>query len=274
MNNLPKSLINIASKYANLDDASKTKFLNHALQKQLSIKAIAELCNTYPNKIRRDALSLGLSVPNKSQAQHLAIKSGRHKHPTKGIKRKEEVKVKISNGMAKAWKGFDDKELTRRAEISRQQWAEKSPEEQKQLREKAGQKIREAAVHGSKLEHYLMHELIKAGYKVDFHREYLLPNERLQVDLYLPILKVALEVDGPSHFSPIWGEETLARNKASDATKNGLLLGMNLCVIRIKQKKYLSKKFKRDILAQLLELLKNISKKFPDKNNRYIELGD
>jgi very-short-patch-repair endonuclease len=275
MNNLPQSLIDIASRYDKLGRKAKTKLFKCAFNEyNLSVRALSQLCHTYPNKIRRDAISLGIEVPNKSQAQKAALKSGRHSHPTKGQKRSKEVKVKISDSMAEVWEDFDEDELVRRSEMGKEQWENKSPEAQQEFREKAGQKIRIAAKEGSKLERFLLRELLETGYRVEFHKEYFLENERLQIDLYLPILKTAIEVDGPSHFEPIWGNEVLVRNQRADATKNGLLLGMGMCIIRVQQKRNLSNKFMRDISSQLLAKLSNIEDKFPDKDDRYIELGD
>ena len=67
---------------------------------------------------------------------------------------------------------------------------------------------------------------------------------------------VAIEVDGPSHFYPIWGYDNLQKHITADAKKSGLLLGAGLTVIRVANKaKTVSKKHERDTLKAVLEVL-------------------
>ena len=47
---------------------------------------------------------------------------------------------------------------------------------------------------GPKLEHYILQSLIKDGYKVDFHKEQVLSNTKLQIDLFLPTMNVAMRL--------------------------------------------------------------------------------
>mgnify|MGYP003325369255 CR=1 FL=1 len=101
--------------------------------------------------------------------------------------------------------------------------------------QKANLAVRESSKKGSKLEHFLLNKLINNGYKVDFHKEQFLVNTKLQIDLFLPKLNIAIEVDGPSHFSPVWGEEVLKRNIAYDQKKSGLIIGRGYSLIRVKQ---------------------------------------
>jgi very-short-patch-repair endonuclease len=48
-------------------------------------------------------------------------------------------------------------------------------------------------------------------------------------------MNVAIEIDGPSHFLPVWGDDALKRNQKYDQKKTGLLLGKGLSLIRVKQ---------------------------------------
>ena len=98
--------------------------------------------------------------------------------------------------------------------------------------------------------------------------------ERLQIDLFLPQLNVAIEVDGPSHFEPVWGEDVLRKNQKRDAEKTGLLLERGCCIIRVRQKQALSKKYKRDVLRQVLQTVDAINGKFPPRGKRHIILGE
>jgi len=264
-----------AEKYDKLSEEEKASFLTQAYQiKYMSFREIAHITNTYPNKIRRDAKRFGIESRNKSEAQKAAITTGRQQHPTKGKTRGDDVKLKISEKRAQAWEELAPEERERLSELGRQQWQNMSSVEKEALQKAAGDAIRKASKEGSKLEKYLHKELIKAGYQVEFHKERMIQNARLQIDIWLPELTTAIEVDGPSHFSPIWGEKSLARNQKSDNTKTGLLLGSGAVIIRIKQNKSLSQKYKRDLLKNIIAELVKIDKHFPQPGNRHIILGE
>lgn len=275
MSNLPQSLTCMAKKLDDLSDAELKRFINETYNKrEMSIPQIAKECNTYANKIRRIIIRTGYLIRSKSEAQKLALASGRHKHPTKGVGHSEEAKVKISESQTEVWDNLTDAEREHRSAIGRKQWDSMSDAEKEEFKRKSHEKVREAAKKGSKLELFLLEELLKAGYQVDFHKEHFVKNERLQVDLFLGKIGVAVEVDGPSHFEPIWGEDVLKKNQQADAQKDGLLLGMGFCVIRVQQKRSLSAKYKRDILQELLGHLEKIAKKLPPRAKRHIILGD
>lgn len=268
---LSKSL----TKYDKLNNEDKQRLLIEAyIDQQMSFGEIAKLAGTYPNKIRRDAKKLGVPARSRSEAQSLALSEGRHKHPTKGTKRSESTKIAISERMAASWDMIDDEERERRSEMARDQWEAKTEDEKKELHKAAGDAVRRAAKEGSKLEKYLLQELIAAGYRVDYHREHVIVDERLHIDMFIKSLNVAIEVDGPSHFSPIWGHETLQRNQKADIRKNGLIMGRGICIIRVQQKKSLSQKYQRDLRDELLAALNKIETKFPPRNQRHILIGE
>mgnify|MGYP001606126201 CR=1 FL=1 len=66
--------------------------------------------------------------------------------------------------------------------------------------------------------------LVDAGFAVQFHKQQLVSHEQLELDLYLPALGVAIEIDGPSHFLPIYGEDALMKTQLASQVKNGLLI--------------------------------------------------
>jgi very-short-patch-repair endonuclease len=239
----------------------------------LSTYVIAEKYQTYPNKIRRLLKKRGIELNDKSEAQKLAIKSGRSKHPTQGTKRDMVVKHKISEGVYQSWKKLSEKERQSRVDKSKDQWYNMTDAERDALRKSAAIAVRAAAKDGSKMENFLKEELTKHGYDVIFHKTGLIPSENLEVDIFLPQINTAIEVDGPAHFYPIWGEDNLQKHIGADAHKSGLLLLQGFVVIRIKHlTKNLSEKHKRDVLEQLQKVLQTIANKFPIKSKRYIEL--
>ena len=234
---------------------------------------ISEKLGTYPNKVRRALKFLGVDLKSKSEAQSNALKSGRHKHQTKGRKRTEEERIKISEGMANHWENMSEEERDRRIALAKKQWEEMTENEKSELRSMAAEAVRRASQEGSKIEKFLKEGLTSEGYDVIFHMKGLIPAENLEVDLFVPSLKTAIEIDGPAHFLPIWGEDSLQKNIRSDAKKSGLILSKGYCMIRVKQiNKNVSEKSKRKTLALILTELGKISKKFPAKSKRYIEI--
>jgi very-short-patch-repair endonuclease len=101
-----------------------------------------------------------------------------------------------------------------------------------------------------------------------------LSNTKLQIDLFLPELNIAIEVDGPSHFLPVWGDDVLNKNIKYDNKKTGLILGKGLVLIRIKQVREFSKARGLSIYQKLYSSIEQIRNKFPESDNRTIEIGD
>lgn len=256
--------------YNEYSEAEKQSLLEkYYIKDQLSIQQIAAMYHLYPNKIRRDLKKYNIEIRTKSAAQKNALKKGTHQHPTKGKKRSEETKQKIGESIIKSWEDMDEAKLIARKNKAKQLWEKRSEDEKANILHKANLAVRESSKSGSKLEHFLLNRLIDSGYKVDFHKEQFLVNTKLQIDLFLPELNIAIEVDGPSHFSPVWGEEVLKRNIAYDQKKSGLILGRGYALIRVKQLKDFSNTRAELVSQKLIEAIKTV-----DTNNRNIEIGD
>jgi very-short-patch-repair endonuclease len=243
------------------------------VNKGYSWTQIAELYNSYPNKIRRQSIQWGIKSRTKAEAQSIALSSGRTKHPTKGTERSTETKIKISEKTALAWQNMSDEDKAAHVQRAKDQWANMTELERQNFQKLAGDAIRKSSREGSKLEKYLHTELTKAGYYVEYHKEHLILNEKLHLDMFLPKNNVVIEVDGMSHFEPVWGQKAFQRNKKADAEKSGLVLSRGLVLIRIKNTQTtLSEKYKRDILSKLLITLENIKQSYPSRENRLITL--
>jgi len=211
------------------------KIINCYLKENMSTYEIARKFKTYPNKIRRELIKNGIEIRDHSEAQAKALQTGIAKHPTKGKKIKQETKEKIGESMMNSWKNMDSKERKRRSEISRKNWEAMPESKIEDMRYESSLAIRKASIEGSKMEKYLMSGLIQLGYSTSMH--YLFA-EKQHVDLFVSLkLKhfkgIAIEVDGPTHFKPIWGKEHLSKQQKSDNKKTGLLLSNGFVLIRV-----------------------------------------
>ena len=249
-------------------DTSIIKMYN---EENKSTYEIAEALSTYPNKIRRTLKKHGYELKDKRLAQQNALKSGRSPHPTMGKTRSLEEKIKISGGLVDYWESMSDEERERRSEQAKTRWEEMSNEQKENMRAKGIEAIQRSAKEGSKLERFLLDRLSKLGYEVKFH-QMLIPAEKLEIDLYIPMLKTIIEVDGPSHFLPIWGEERLQKQMNADLRKSGTLLSRGYVVVRVKTVGFESIKRKEDIIKQVAFHLANIEEKFPKRSKRFIEV--
>jgi very-short-patch-repair endonuclease len=238
-----------------------------------SEKLDAWLIKQYTAWVRRRAIKAGVKPRSRSEAQALALKEGRAQHPTEGISRSEEVKKTISEGVAKSWEDISEEERKRRSEMSKKQRENMSPAEVRALHKAAGEGIRKAAKEGSKMENFIFEGLTSMGYLVEFHKTRFVANQNLEIDLFLPEHSIAIEIDGPSHFEPIWGEKSLIKTKRYDYQKSGLLVKHGICVLRVKHvNKNISKKLMRDALEKISKKVKNVIENFPEKSNLLVEL--
>jgi very-short-patch-repair endonuclease len=237
-----------------------------------SFQDIALLLNTYPNKIRRDAIKFEIKIRDKSAAQKNALNTGKHCHPTKGKSRPESVKNKIGQGVMVSWESLSDQELKKRKNKAKDNWDQLSDDEKANMLQKANEAVRSASKTGSKLEKFLAQKLIGDGYKIQFHQEQTLVNTKLQIDIVIPSINVAIEVDGPSHFSPVWGDDSLKRNIKYDEKKTGLILGKGFYLIRIKQTKDYSVSRSNLIYDKLIHILDDI--KTNNVKNKIISITD
>lgn len=233
---------------------------------------IAELLNTYPNKIRRILKKHGCAMKSREEAQRNGLQTGRISHPTMGKSRSQEEKIKISSTMVNYWENLDDKEKERRSKIAKENWDELSEEQKDRLRQSAIENIRKAGKEGSKIEKTILKRLTNSGFRVEFHKKNLIANEKLEIDLYLPDLKTIIEIDGPSHFFPVWGEEKLQKQIKADAQKSGLILSKGFVIIRVKVLGFISLKKQEDCLVEIISCLKKIESNFPERSQRYIEV--
>ena len=237
-----------------------------------STLAIAKELGTYPKKIERILKKNGQKMRTRSESQALAIKQGRSAHPTKGKVRSEEDKLKISLGVEKAWANMDDDKREQFCQSAKERWDEMGDEKKREMQEKAGRALRMACLEGSKQEKFLEKKLIEEGHDVKMHVKGLIQGN-FEIDLLLPELNTIIEVDGPQHFLPIFGQDKLNETIRMDGIKNGLLINRGFCVIRVKYlAKNMNKRIERDLWSLVSKAVEQVVESFPPEGKRLIEI--
>lgn len=194
---------------------------------------LAEEYGTYPNKIRRVLIKNGVEMRSRSDAQSNALEKGRHKHPTKGTERSEETRLKISGAMVEYFSGLSDSERQKIVDKQKKIWYNKPKAERDKFIQMGADAIRDSRNNGSKMEKMILQLLKDEGYHPVYHDNNIVPNRKLEVDISIPTKRIVIEIDGPSHFFPIWGEEKLQKQQKFDNDKNAILTKAGFEVIRI-----------------------------------------
>jgi hypothetical protein len=198
-----------------------------------SLNDIANEWDVYPQSVKRELLHYGIPIRPPGEAAKLAADQGRMKPPPQ-LPWTDERRIAHS-AIARAQAQAKPEGLARAREAARTRWAELSEEEREARRAEMHAEYRQTGRRGSKLEHYLHAELAARGEAVQMHAEYLAPGwPPLQVDLLLPKRLVAIEIDGPTHFEPIFGEEKLEQVRGADRTKDGALRAQGYTVVRVR----------------------------------------
>ncbi len=231
-----------------------------------STLVIAKRYNCSTSKITRILKKLGVKLRNASEAAKIALESGRSINPTKGKTHSEESKEKMSKNKEEYRATLSEEERQKIKDQAKTKWDQKSDAEKRQMQTKAGQALRLAGKKGSKAENYLVEALKGAGYVVEHHNKQLMAGE-FEIDILLPELSVVIELDGPQHFLPVFGEDRLAKTKISDQTKNGVLIASGYKIIRVK---YLATKFNKTVGRNMFEAVQKTLQGKLEKLN-YVE---
>lgn len=243
----------------------------------MSSYQIAEELGTYSAKILRALKYLGVERRNYKEAQKAAIDGGRSAHPTKGKKLSDDHKGKIGRKRSEQYKALSAEEKKRISETSKASWDALGKAKQAEIRALAHEAVRVSSRIGSKTERHIKNGLEKEGYEVIPQKENLVRDKRLTVDLYLPAMRLVIEIDGPSHFQHIWDPDgskgKLSKQQKADLEKQGSLLGEGYVVIRIRQlDKNLSLVRMEAILEAIIKELKEVERVRPTGGKRLIEI--
>lgn len=231
-----------------------------------SIPVISKRYGWSESKVYRTFKKIGVKIRNRSESIKLALESGRATNPTKGKKHSEESKELMSKRRAETWENDDGEARKKLSERAKENWANKTDSEKLSMLSKAGQALRKVADEGSAAEKYLVEKLKSHGYEVEYHNKTMIYGQ-YEIDIILPKEGIVIEIDGPHHYSPIFGEERLLKTKESDQVKNGVLMANGLKVVRIK---YVARKFNNSVGRRMWEAFEKAIKSPLDKLT-YIE---
>lgn len=239
------------------------------VKQALSLDECAKKVGCAKSTFRNLLLRFDVPIRSASDAMKLALEAGRKEHPTKGKKLTEETKEKISKARIASWANYTDKEYKELIESYKKRWNERSDAERQKFKEAAQKALQETTKNGSKLEKSVASSLQEAGHRVELHRSSILNNQNLEMDILIPKHNIVIEIDGPTHFFPIFGEDRLKKVQESDADKNGLLLQAGYVIIRVQHiEKNLSKRkeqeFGEAVVKQVEEVINNRPTKSED----------
>jgi very-short-patch-repair endonuclease len=202
---------------------------------------------------------------SRSESQKMALDKGKSINPTKGVGHSRATKEALSETGAHRWAQLTGPERQVFSDQAKERWDKLDPEKKKEMQSKAGVALQKTSKEGSLAEKIVAQALMDAGYVVRRQVKNFM-NGGYEIDILLPDLAIVVELDGPQHFLPIWGQEQLNKTIQQDMTKNGVLNGYGLTVIRVKYiVKNLTEKIKRDLCKQVKELVASVAANKTDK---------
>lgn len=242
------------------------QYVNHLR----SANDISKELGTYPKKISRILAKNGYDIRDRSQAQKTALEIGKSTHPTAGKKRTEEEKKNIAIGLSNRWHNLPEEKKKEFSDAAKKRWENMSEFDKQELQSAAGRALRIAGIEGSKAERFLRKKFLEElDYEVVLHKKGLIPGKH-EIDIFLPEIKTVIEIDGPQHFLPVWGEAKLNDTIRYDSEKNGLLLSAGYKVIRVK---YLCTRMSRAIGEKMWALIRPIIDNIANgTEDRFIEV--
>jgi len=230
------------------------------VDKGLSLRKIAKELDRPITSIKKYMDKYGIECRSKSQAQSAFL--SKNDHPMKGKKHSDETKSRISNTLGSFWDNLSTEEREKYTEIVgsgwKKKWASMNKEERENLLSSLNAASRANQGNGSRFERFLAEQLRNRGYSVEERTHNYMPSARFEVDIALAAERVMIEVDGPTHFLPIYGEEALEKQQAKDSKKDEYLTSADFDVLRVRDNNGpLSQARIERIVTKITEILEN-----------------
>lgn len=113
----------------------------------------------------------------------------------------------------------------------------------------------------SKLEIYLEEQLtiFYPDLHIDYNKKEAINSE---LDIYIPSLKLAIELNGIFHYEPIYGDEKLSKIQNNDGRKFQACAEqyISLCIIDTSKQKYFKESTSQEFLNIIINIINNKSK--------------
>lgn len=213
----------------------KTWLEEQFVKKERSTSDIAKELELFPMQVRRACKKFGFALRDKSTAQSLNLEH--NGHPLQGVERSEAEKEKISMGIQSHWESLSDAErANKKLEVAKRiknAWASKDEDDKKETIKKLNSNKNKASREGSKLEKMIIAELLKHGIHAESRATHYVSDEKFEIDIAIYKDSLAIEVDGPTHWDSIYGEENLKKVKEKDSRKDKMLNGLGWKVLRL-----------------------------------------
>lgn len=227
------------------------------LKQKKSIRSIARDLKTYPLKLCRFCHKHQIPIMTASESLKSGYENGDIVNVRKGITLTEEEKLMIAEGQHQAWEKLSDAERMERSKKQQEIFAQRADKDT--FHKKGSLAIRRAIEEGSKLEKHLIEVFKKNDIEFIHHYKNLFGRTNLEADFFLPEHNIVLEVDGPSHFTTIFGVDSYVKQLEADEKKNAIVLDMGASMIRIVHGRTLYKRDYALIVERLLPILDEIN---------------
>ncbi len=202
----------------------------------LSMRQVATKLGVSLATLSRFMRRHGIMSRDKGEAQKNYLKE--HSHQMQGKKHSDKTKKKISKGLGEFWDKLpeeDKDELRKKIGAAwRRKWQHMSDNDRRAMMEGLSSRAKEVQGQGSRLERYVAEELRQRGYTVEERSTNYTAGKQFEVDIALPKERIAIEIDGPTHFIPIHGEDHLRQQQERDARKDEMINGAGFNVLRIR----------------------------------------
>jgi very-short-patch-repair endonuclease len=239
-------------------DLNENEVRHLYVEEGLSMRAMSKQLKVPLATLSRFMKKVGINSRTKAEAQKNYLKN--NDHQMKGRRHTAETKKQISSSLGEFWDNLSDDErdaVKRKIGAAwRRKWAAMTEQARRLMMEDLSSKAKEVQGKGSRLERFIAEELRKRGYTVEERSTNYTAGKSFEVDLALPAERIAIEVDGPTHFLPIHGEDQLAKQQGRDNRKDMMINAIGFNVLRVRDNNGPLSQLRIDKIEQAIKEIK------------------